>query len=264
MNELRKEHSTRLVAFLACLAFLSGCASAPISPATPSRAYRPRVPSQPLRTIVLDPGHGGRDPGTQHFGLREKHLTLDIARRVRAELEQAGLQVVMTRDADRFIGLSSRPAIASRNEAGLFVSIHINANRSGSVSGAEVYYARESTAASRTRWPPFLSPTEVATSSPTVRHVLWDMVLRRSRSHSRSLASSVCGHLRQDLGVSCRVKSARFVVLRESQMPAVLVEVGYVSNQTEARRLSTAEYRNAAARAIARGILAYVRRQGTG
>jgi N-acetylmuramoyl-L-alanine amidase len=247
------------------LFLLAGCAAE--QAAAPSAPIRSPVtsaaPPPAIRTIVIDTGHGGHDPGTQHHGLKEKHLALDISKRLRTELEQSGLRVIMTRETDKFIPLSGRPAIANRLRADLFVSVHINANRSRQVAGIEVYYPRSSVVASSAQWPPLVSPAEIGLPSTTVKQVLWDLVLRRSRTQSRRLGHAICRAMRDGMGAPCRaVKPARFVVLREAWMPAVLVEVGYVSNYGEAQRLGTAEYRQAAARSIARGILAYIREQG--
>ncbi len=221
------------------------------------------LPGAPVQTIVIDAGHGGQDPGTQHFGLKEKYLALDIARRLRASLQAHGLTVVMTRDSDVFIPLSGRPAVANQLGADLFVSVHINANRNRRVSGVEVYYPRVSVVSAGAQWPPDVAPSEVYTPSTTVKQVLWDMVLGRTRSSSRRLALAVCRGMREYLRVSCRgAKPARFVVLREAWMPAVLVEVGYVTNEEEARRLASADYREAVADAIANGIVTYVRQLG--
>ena len=243
---------------------LAGCAT--VSPTGPTAALRsPPGASIPgvVRTIVIDAGHGGQDPGTSHFGLKEKYLALDIAKRLRAQLQQHGLTVAMTRDSDRFIPLSGRPAIANRMNADLFVSVHINANRNRRVSGIEVYYPRASVVSASAQWPPTVLPTEVADPSDSVKQVLWDLVLKLTRAQSRRLASSVCRAMRTGLQVNCRgIKPARFVVLREAWMPAILVEVGYVSNQTEASRLRRADYREAAAQSISQGILAYIRDQG--
>ena len=252
----------------AALVVVSGCASEPLPPVGASIRSPSRYPSTaplptPIRTIMLDPGHGGDDPGTSHYGLKEKYLVLDIARRLRGYLQDAGYTVVMTRDADQFIPLGRRPSTANRLRADLFVSIHINANRNSRVSGAEVYYPRLSTVAGTSAWPPAVTAGEIGLASTTVRQVLWDLVLGRTRFQSRRLASSVCRSMRDGLQVPCRaVKPARFVVLREAWMPAVLVEVGYVSNQAEASRLSRAEYRQAAARAITDGVVSYIRSLG--
>ncbi|MBI3321919.1 MAG: N-acetylmuramoyl-L-alanine amidase [Candidatus Omnitrophica bacterium] len=242
-----------------------GCASAPVV-GTPLRSppgsATAMVPG-PVRTVVIDAGNGGDDPGTSHFGLKEKHLALDIVRRLRGCLQDAGLTVVMTRETDRFIPLSGRPAVANRLQADLFLSVHINANRNRRVSGIEVYYPRTSEVSADAQWPPAVSPEEIGTPSTTVKQVLWDLVLRRTRFQSRHLAASICRAMRQGLQAPCRgTKPARFVVLREAWMPAVLVEVGYVTNQQEASRLRDAAYRQAAAQAIAEGIVAYVRDVG--
>jgi len=217
----------------------------------------------PIRTVVVDAGHGGHDPGAVYHGLREKHLALDIARRLQGELASVGLSVVMTRTRDEFIALSRRPSLANHIQADLFVSIHINANRNRQVSGVEVYYPRESVVQAAAPFPPHVEPTEVALPTFTVRQILWDLVLARSRRRSARMALHICRTMRSRLGVRCRgIRGARFVVLREARMPAVLVEVGYVSNQAEASRLASASYRQAAAEAIADGVLSYVRELG--
>ena len=241
---------------------LSGCASAPVPRPVAPLVSSGRGPSMalPLNTVVVDAGHGGHDPGTSHFGLKEKHLALDIAKRLRAQLEEAGLKVVMTRQTDQFIPLSGRPGLANRLHADLFVSIHINANRNRRVSGIEVYYPRESVVSSSAQWPPSVTENEVAIPSTTVKQVLWDLVLGRTRSHAHRLASSICRSMRTQLQVSSRgTKPARFVVLREAWMPAVLVEVGYVSNEVEAGRLGSPTYRQAIAESIGEGVVSYIR-----
>ena len=196
--------------------------------------------------------------------MKEKYLALDIARRLRTQLQAKGLTVVMTRDSDQFIPLSNRPALANRIHADLFVSVHINANRNRAVSGIEVYYPRTSEVPASAQWPPSVRPAEIGTPSSLIKHILWDLVLWRTRLRSHKLASLICHSMRETLQVPCRgVKPARFVVLREAWMPAVLVEVGYVSNRAESNRLRTAEYRQAAAEAIADGIVTYIRELGT-
>ncbi|MBI4597779.1 MAG: N-acetylmuramoyl-L-alanine amidase [Candidatus Omnitrophica bacterium] len=217
----------------------------------------------PIQRIVVDAGHGGHDPGTSHHGLQEKHLVLDMSRRLRDQLRDAGLDVTMTRESDQFIALEKRPAVANRLGADLFVSVHVNASpNSRKISGVEVYYPRVSVVSS-SNWPAFLSPNEIGTASPDVRQVVWDLVLSKTRSQSRRLATAICRSMRTQLRIPCLgVKAARFVVLREAWMPSVLVEVGYVTNREEAGRLGTAEYRQAAAEAMAEGIVSYVRELG--
>ena len=252
-----------LAAFL--LAASWGCAAAPLAPRSDLLRSPPQYPRNltgEINTIVIDAGHGGHDDGASHHGLKEKHLNLDIARRLRTNLQAAGLTVVMTRETDQFIPLSGRPGIANRLSADLFVSIHINANNNQRVSGTEVYFPRVSAVSQTASWPPSVRTAEVGVPSWTVRQILWDLVLGGTRSQSRRLAADVCGSMRRDLQVSCKTKSARFVVLREAWMPSVLVEVGYVSNPVEAQRLNRSDYRDAAAASIAQGIIAYIRDLG--
>ena len=238
-----------------------GCASVPSSvPATRSATLiSPGL--IPLQTVVVDPGHGGHDPGTSHHGLQEKTLTLDIARRLQAELKARGLDVRMTRDRDEFIVLGRRPGVANRLQADLFVSVHINANRNRRVSGIEVYYPRQSVVdASAERFPPKVQLEEVALPTQSIKQILWDVALSSSRRNSMRMAWHICRAMSARLDVPCRgVHGARFVVLREAWMPAVLVEVGFVSNRSEALRLASGAYRQAAAEAIADGIAAYAR-----
>ena len=255
----------RFVAGGCLAAWLSGCAGVPRSAGpplvSPSRFRQTAtLPAGPIRTVVIDAGHGGHDPGTSHYGLKEKVLALDVAKRLRTALQAEGFSIVMTRETDQFIPLSGRPAVANRLDADLFVSIHINANRDRHVAGAEIYYPRVSVVAASAPWPPSVSSAEIGESSTTIKQVLWDLVLRRTRTQSRRLASAICRSMRDELGTVCRLtKPARFVVLREAWMPAVLVEVGYVTNRIEAKQLGSEAYRAAAAEAIARGILAYAR-----
>ncbi|MBI4341724.1 MAG: N-acetylmuramoyl-L-alanine amidase [Candidatus Omnitrophica bacterium] len=254
--------SIRPILLSALLGLLSaGCAATgPSISGTPPPG--PIPPTRPI-TIVIDAGHGGHDPGASYFGLQEKSLALDVAKRLHAQLQQAGVLPIMTREADAFIPLNGRPAVANRLQAGLFVSIHLNANRNSGVSGAEVYYPRESVISASATLPPWIPASGTSIASMEEKRAVWEHVLRRSRSQSRRLAGTLCRSMRQGLGVPCRGgKAARFVVLREAWMPAVLVEVGYMSNPVEAQRLASAEYRQAAAEAIAEGILEYVREQG--
>lgn len=248
------------VASWGALVVVAGCMSSQFPPQTFRTHPTPLSPALlPIRTIVVDAGHGGADPGTAHYGLREKDLTLDIARRLYTELHARGLSVVMTRDRDEFIALSHRSAVANRLPADLFVSVHVNANPNRGVSGVEVYYPRETVVRSAAAFPPRVQPTEIAIPTVTMKRILWDLVLTRSRHHSARMARQICRALRSRLAVPCRgIRGARFVVLREAMVPAVLVEVGYVTNRQEASRLASPSYRQAIGQAIADGITSYV------
>ena len=261
VQDVLRSKPAHLLLVVACLSGSSGCASAPLRSVAPLVSPPGhRVPLVgPINTIVLDAGHGGHDPGASHFGLKEKHLTLDIVKHLRVRLREEGLTVVMTRESDRFIPLSGRPNLANRLLANLFVSVHVNANSHRHISGVEVYFPRVSEIPPTAPWPPSVSLTEVGIPSMTVKQALWDLVLWRTRAQSRRLAASICQSMRRELRVACRgTRPARFVVLREAWMPAVLVEVGYMTNQAEAARLGTPAYRQAISQAIADGIVSYL------
>jgi N-acetylmuramoyl-L-alanine amidase len=188
--------------------------------ANPSRPL-PRVPKGRI-VVVVDPGHGGKDPGAIGIGgLREKDVILPIAQQVASLLEQQGIQAIMTRTSDYFVELAPRVTMAERANADLFVSIHANAvgpNRPD-VSGIETYYY----------------------------------------SNGQRLAQTIHNSILQSLDVKNRgVRRARFYVLRKSSMPSVLVEVGFVTGREDAAKLSNPTYRSQMAQAIARGILQYI------
>ena len=224
----------------------------------------PARPSYRIRTIVVDPGHGGHDPGAiGRGGSREKFLTLDVAKRLRDLLARDGFRVIMTRYDDRFIPLQGRSAIANREGADLFISVHANSSRSRSVSGYEAYYLSEATddhalaleAAENASLPEELGrPVSSETEA-----ILWDLLYTENRVESLEMASSTCrGLAAEELPVKNRgVKSARFAVLKGTRMPAVLVEVGFISNPDEELRLRRPEYRQRLAEGIQRGILSF-------
>lgn len=204
-----------------------------------------------LELIVIDPGHGGKDPGTENRALRlqEKTFTLDVAQRLRRDLEQRGYRVALTRTTDTRLkdtqaaDLRQRAALANRLGADLFVSIHFNAlPNHPKVSGIETYTltpaGQRSTAAHRR------TPAD-RTVHPGNRHGHWSAVL--GAAVHRSLLTRLHA---SDRGL----KRARFAVLRPVACPAVLVEAGFLSNTAEARRIGTASYRQEIAEAIAEGV----------
>ena len=230
----------------------------------------PATPTAPLgihaiRAVVLDPGHGGRDPGAiGPGGVREKEVVLDVAQRLKARLEAEGIRVLMTRSEDRFVPLSQRAAFANRHQADLFVSIHANASRARGVSGYEVYYLSEATDDAARAFAAAenavlgLETASVAESSKTTEAIVWDLLNTENRTASRELASTVCRGLQRALPAYNRgVKSARFYVLKWTRMPAVLVEVGFVTNRAEGRRLATSSYQQEVCEGITHGLLSY-------
>lgn len=228
-------------------------------------AYPPTPPvRRAMRTIVVDAGHGGHDPGAQgRSGLKEKHVTLDIARRLRDLLVQEGFRVVMTRYDDRFIPLYGRAAIANREGADLFVSIHANASRHRSVSGFEAYYLSEATddhARAMEAAENASLPGEMDNGvTRETQAILWDLLYTENRAESSDLAMHICRGM-AGAGISSKnrgVKSARFAVLKGTRMPAVLVEVGFISHASEEARLRESAHRQRVAEGIRRGILGF-------
>ncbi len=218
-----------------------------------------------LKKVVIDPGHGGNDPGAiGKGGLREKDVNLDIARRLSDLLRAEGVQTVLTRSSDRFIPLPGRVSIANKSGADLFVSLHANANRSRSLSGFEVYYVAPSVSDSKRAELTAksaslrLKNSSMYGSSHELQAIVWDMIYTNNRAESIQLGRSLCQIMDSTVNANILgVKSARFHVLRGVRTPGVLVEVGFVSNLNEERLLKSGAYRQKLAEGILEGIREY-------
>jgi N-acetylmuramoyl-L-alanine amidase len=238
------------------------------TPAAPAAGPRPEPVA--LRSIVLDPGHGGHDSGAVGAsGLQEKDLTLDVARRLGAVLqEELGVRVTLTRSRDVFVPLRERTALANRQKADLFVSIHVNAARGASASGTETYFlSSEATDNSARAAAAFenkvieLEPGSRGGSRDLLRSILWDLAQSEFQQESSRLAEGLQDSLERALRQPSRgVKQAPFYVLGGAAMPAVLVEIGFISNAHEEERLQDEGYRDRIARALAAGLASYKRR----
>ncbi len=218
-----------------------------------------------LKKIIIDPGHGGKDPGAiGKRGLREKDVNLDIAMRLNDLLRAEGVRTVLTRSSDRFIPLPTRVSITNKSDADLFVSLHANANRSRSLNGFEVYYVSPSVSdlkrahdAAR-NVPLHLKNSVFARRSQDLESIVWDMIYASNRAESIDLAYSLCRGIGSAVDVSILgVKGARYQVLRGANIPAVLVEVGFVSNPGEERLLRSGAYRQRLAEGILEGLRRY-------
>jgi len=191
----------------------------------------PPPPPKPLGHVCIDPGHGGKDPGAiSKWGLIEKHVVLDASKLLAAELRKLGFTTSLTRDRDVFIELTGRPRVARRLKADLFVSIHANAVSKPSIHGMELFF--------------------------------WDgrlggIASKRDRIESEKLAKCIRSACQRE-GISVRsLRGAAYRVLRYATMPAVLVELGFLTNYAEERKLRSQAYRQKLVRAIAQGIKAY-------
>jgi N-acetylmuramoyl-L-alanine amidase len=228
---------------------------------------RPLTRVRAVRKVVLDPGHGGHDPGALgRGGLREKDVNLDIALRLAQRLRERGIEVVLTRTTDVFISLEERSRIANREQPDLFLAIHADASPRASTAGATSYLVKEvfehaglgtvtlderaGLAARETS----LNPTHVRVlpSSATLALVLWQVMLSEYRRESRLLAEGVQRHLAARTGQPDRgVQEAAYAVLKWTYTPAVLIEVGFLSNPTWEAQLASPDYRERTAQAIA-------------
>jgi N-acetylmuramoyl-L-alanine amidase len=232
----------------------------------PVAGLSPVESSSRAHVIVIDAGHGGKDRGTMaSSGMDEKDIVLDVAKRLRTLLESAGLKVIMTRDTDDFISLPERTIIAARSGADLFVSIHVNSNQDHAVSGLLVYYLdtigkRELSEEQRIENEHTFLQSLSAEDSPTLQAIVTDMMDTLKTTQSQKLAKLIVREAREEPGVKVRgngIRLCRFFVVRNTLIPAVLVETGFLSNHLEHIKLISSLYRQKMAEVIARGVLDY-------
>ena len=240
----------------------------------PSSVQTPAVtspaPSLPpgIRTVVIDPGHGGTETGAiGPSGVQEKELTLALARDLADRLAQIGLRVVLTRTEDANVPLDSRTPIANQNKGDLFISIHLNSSLGSGAYGTETYIlsteATDSRAArSATDENAGAGDTTTPAADPQAMEdlqlILWDLAQTHHLAESQRFANMVQGELNQTLQLRDRgVKQAPFRVLMGANMPAVLVELGFISNPDEEKKLQDAEYRSSLIQALVRSVQRY-------
>lgn len=225
---------------------------------------------EPLRLILLDAGHGGHDPGaTGPSGVMEKEVVLDVTKRVARLVEEGlGVKVVLTRSTDVFVPLRERTNFASKQHADLFVSIHANAHPRAVSEGVEVYFLSSEASDSDARQVAAIENGVIQLESPASRQktellqsILWDLAQSEFQHESSFMAETVLDSITRSLSLVPRgVKQAGFYVLGGATMPAILIEIGFLTNRNEERKLATPEYREAVARAISTGLAEYKRR----
>jgi len=214
-----------------------------------------------VRTIMLDPGHGGKDPGAVANGLREKDVNLRFAKIVGKMLKEKGFKVQYTRLKDIFIPLEQRTAMANVKKADLFLSIHCNASRSKKVNGLETYSLNLAKSKDAVR----IAARENAVDPRSIsdlQFILTDLMVNSKIKESRDLAKDVQGSTISRVRRRWRLnnhgtREAPFYVLMGAKMPSVLVELGYLTNYTEAKRLKSDAYLQYLARGIVDGVVAY-------
>lgn len=217
-----------------------------------------------ISRIVIDPGHGGHDPGTPTAGSTEARIVLDVALRLEKLLKADGLDVVLTRRTDVFIPLEERTAIANREGADLFLSIHANSGRDPKARGVEVYYLSFASNPEAEA----VAARENVTSTGGMHNlpsIVRAIALNNKLDESRDLAQMVQGALTSRLaqanaGMRSRgVKKAPFVVLIGAQMPSVLAEIGFITNKPEVALLKTPAYRQKIAESLQAAVVQYQR-----
>ncbi len=225
---------------------------------------------EPLQRIVLDAGHGGHDPGAVGpGGLQEKDVVMDVTKRVARLVEEGlGIKVSLTRTGGYFVPLRDRTQFANRERGQLFVSIHANAHRDLGSEGVEIYFLSSEATDNEARQVAALEngviqlePGNSPARMDILKTILWDLAQSEFQEESSRLAETVQDSLTRTLRIANRgVKQAGFYVLGGAAMPAVLIEIGFVSNRQEERRLMDPQYRERVARAIYAGLAEYKRR----
>jgi N-acetylmuramoyl-L-alanine amidase len=251
---------TRLVLDLVAIQSGAAATSSPFPTPTPELPPALAAPP-PLGTIVIDPGHGGEDNGTKGVnGSREKDLTLQVARRLEAAIEsRLGIRVLLTREDDRSVPLGDRTALANTNKADLFLSLHVNASVRGSASGASIFcaaFGREAEEVARgiasERLPAF------GGGSRDIQMVPWDLAQIRHLDGSAELARLLEAQFTGRVPLAPHtIERAVLPVLESANMPAVLVEMGFLSNIDQEARLATPEFQSVFVQAVFDALLRF-------
>jgi N-acetylmuramoyl-L-alanine amidase len=242
----------------------AGAPESPPQPVTPTPEAPPLVmPTPAIDAIAIDPGHGGDDRGTGGpGGRREKDVTIAVALKLKAAIEgRLGIRVVLTRESDETVGLDERAARANHNKADVFVSLHANASFQPEVRGASVYslslleYGEEAQRLAAAQ--PQVLPT-VGGAIREIEVIPWEMAQTRYIEQSGALATLVEEELRSRVGMSSRsLQQAPMRVLVGANMPAVLVEMGFLSNAADEKALGGEEYQNQLAEALYEAIVRF-------
>ncbi|HEU0275267.1 MAG TPA: N-acetylmuramoyl-L-alanine amidase [Candidatus Udaeobacter sp.] len=213
-------------------------------PASAPKTAQPAATSSSLGVVILDPGHGGQDSGAMCGGVLEKDLTLDVARRVDRLLDSQGVATLMTRLGDTYVSLADRAALANRIKNCIFVSIHFNEDNKPVASGVETYYAPHqiSAGSSVASWLPFL----------------WKPLSDVPNPESQRLAGFVQEALvARTRAIDRGTQPGQFFVIANVSSPAVLIEGGFLTNKEDISKLTSQDYRDQIAAALADGILRY-------
>ena len=235
------------------------------SPPPPTPPKVTLAPPKRNMVIVIDPGHGGKDPGALgRKGTREKDIVLKIANRLRELLKkETSAKVFMTREADTFVKLEDRATFANKHKADLFISIHINSHPKKSIKGLELYHFGEASDPRALEVAARENGTPLEEDAPAWQFILADKLHDKKIEDSQEFAwttkKALVKYLQSYYKIKDHgVKTAPFFVLRMTTMPAILAEVAFISNPTEEKLLSSATYQKRMAKGIFKGIQAYI------
>jgi len=213
------------------------------------------------QTILLDPGHGGEDNGATFNKIHEKDLALRISKKIYKRLKKNGFQVYLTRSIDREVTLEKRAELAEKVRADLFISIHLNSSHKKRSNGFEIYYLDNHTDAAIKKVEE-IENKEWTGEQKVVNQILTDLVIERTAKTSRRLSTlihrSVMRKVKKRYGFKDRgIKPGLFYVLALSKRPAALIEVGFISNKNELKKMLSPKFQNRFSDAIVRGIKKY-------
>jgi N-acetylmuramoyl-L-alanine amidase len=236
----------------------------PRKPPAPIMAPLVKEPVSKIKKVVIDPGHGGRDPGCVGVsGAFEKDINLQLAKRLARILHRDyKMQIVMTRTHDVFVSLTKRAEIANNSGADLFVSIHCNASLRRETKGIEVFFLSEETgnkeAEAVAQRENAVLDLETDKQKADLNKILWSMAMNEYRNESCKLATFINIEMDRDMkSLNRGVKQAGFLVLRGAKMPCCLVEAGFLTNPKEEKQLKNSKYQEKVAQCLARGINKY-------
>ncbi|MEQ1868758.1 MAG: N-acetylmuramoyl-L-alanine amidase [Vicinamibacterales bacterium] len=248
-------------------------ATRPLEPAPPPPVASVEVPARlasgsGVRTVVIDPGHGGDDRGAiGPAGTLEKDLTLTLARRLKSAIEdRLGIRVLMTRDDDRLVAVSDRPALANNNKADLFVSLHANGSQRPEASGATIYVAdfpKSVAGGTSTSARPAERLLAYGGMFRDIELVTWNLAQAGHRDQSQALADLLADEFRDRVPMTATpVEQAPLRVLQSANMPAILIESGFLTNPDQERALNATDFQSTLAQAIVDAIVRFRSRPG--
>lgn len=227
--------------------------------------------------VLIDPGHGGEDLGAvgqigvgqkhKEIAIYEKDIALDLSKKILAELKRKGIKGFLSRSIDRTVTLADRAQMAEKIKADLYISVHLNASTQKEPRGFETYYLDNHQDAAVKKVEE-AENKDLSGEALIVNQILTDLVIDKTVETSKGLALKIHNQIHADIGrsfglVNRGIKPGLFYVLALAKRPAILLEVGFISNEKELKRLMTKEFQQRYAKAVAKGIAEYLKKKST-